>query len=150
MQVGMVSGKKLAYVISKNIGRIKEALRPGNEILKETDRFKEYEKKRTEICVEYCEKDGENQPKVENKNYVIATEKMAEFNGKVDALKVEYQDALDDMDSKRDEYQKFLDKESTYEPYVIKMKDIPESITPNQINGIMEIIDDSDYSINEA
>ena len=142
MQVGSVSGKKLAYVVSKNIARVKSALTPGNEILKETPEYLEYEKKRTDLCMEYCEKGEDGQPRIENQNYVIATEKMTEFNGKVEELKKEHEAVLDVMDEKRKKYQEFLEEESTFEPYKIKMEDVPENITPNQLQWIMGIIDE--------
>jgi hypothetical protein len=57
-----LTGAKLNYALLKNINKIEKETEDIKKIVNPSDRYKEFDKKRIDICQLYCEKDekGEN------------------------------------------------------------------------------------------
>lgn len=141
--VSKFKGVKFAYAIAKNKRIVISELVDLQKAAKMSDEFKKYEDKRIVICTKYAKKD-ENGEFVYGRNkseYVI--EKRDMFDKEIETLQLEHKESIDARESQLKEYEKLLDSESVpIEFHKILFEYIPEDITGEQIEAIMELIDD--------
>ena len=72
--------------------------------------------------------------------YVITD--LDAFNKDFEALKEENKSVLEERDAQIDEGNRLLDEEITIELYKIKLADVPEDITGEQMETVYQIIEE--------
>lgn len=115
---------KFAYFVMKNIKIIKPEIEFIQDLNKVPSEFIEYDKKRIEMCKKYAVKDDEGQPIIEDGNYKIKNQKL--FDKKLNELKKEYYDTIEEKNKKDLGMTKFLMEDADVDFYKIKMEDLPE------------------------
>lgn len=156
--VSNLPGAKFAYCIGRNLTLLKPVVEAIDKALKLPEKYdeyqKKYEEKRVELCKYHAKADEHGEPVTEivtnedgkkEKRYVI-TDREA-FNEALDRLreemKAEYKDTFEEMEKNWKEYKEFLECECSEELKLFKVRadNLPEDITGEQIQGIIEIID---------
>lgn len=133
-----LQGVKFAYAVIKNKEKIKKEVITLNKYTQPTGEYQEWEKARITLCNKYCtKKDGK--PVIEN-NKFVGLEKNSEFEKALEELKKEYKTTLDDYKAKVDEYNKKLTEEIEFDLHQIEKKELPEKISPKQLESILDMV----------
>lgn len=136
-----LKGVKFAYAIAKNKKLVLAELEILKDVLKDSDNFIEYDKKRIELCEKYCTKDDKGKPVIKNRKYDGLT-KNEEFTKKLDELGEKFKEVIDEKKKRAEEYKNLLDEEVEFEFYKIKLENVPEDITAAQIESVDAILED--------
>lgn len=139
--VGNLNGIKFAYAIARNKKFIESEIEAFNEIIKPSEKFKEFDAKRVALCQELGDKNEKGEVKFANNQYVIV-ENKTKFDKEFGKLKTEYKKDIEERDKKIKEFNEvFLEANSKFEFYRIKLEDIPKEITAAQMGAIIDLIE---------
>jgi len=133
-----LSGIKFAYVVSKNINKVKSEIDSFRESVKPSDAFNEYEKKRAELCELHARKDDKGKSIIKNGEYDIDNRQA--FDAQLKVLQEDNKDVLDARQKQIEDFNAFLREESKVEPHKIDVNDVPKDITAGQMSGIELIV----------
>lgn len=134
--LGALKGSKFSFTIAKNKEVIKPTVDKLNKMIKMSNRFMEFDKKRVEINEKYAERDEKGNPIMKEERFTIPNDKKEDFEKEIEALKTEYKDAVSERETQKKELEAFLKEEIT-----LDFKTIPLSIIPEDINvDEMEIL----------
>ena len=144
---GNLSGVKFAYALSKNKKLIMREIEMLNEVIKQSEEYAKFEKKRVELCEKYAKKDEKGKPKIEKNEYLIANRKK--FEKELEKLRADNKEPLDKREIQVKEFNELLENESSYVPFKIKLEDVPKEITASQLDGIKDLINDNELNLRE-
>lgn len=130
--------KKFSYALIKNIKNIENEINILNEIIKPTQDFLEFEKERITICRSHAIKDENDEPILNGDEFQI--EDMNKFNLDLEPLKIKYRDSLTKRQKQIEKYNSLLDENIEIEFVKIGPDDLPDNITPNEIEDIYPIL----------
>lgn len=122
---------KLNYFLQKNINSITKDKEILDKIIEPSDKFKEYESKRIELCKEYCDKDSDGMPIVKNNKY-LGLDDNDEFNEKINSLLNEYKNIIDEYQDKIREYEQMLDDDVDIEFVKFDIDLIPDDLVTGE------------------
>ena len=135
---------KGAYGIAKN-KRIVDAevksIEDAQKNQKLPEGIEEFEAKRIDLCKKMADKDEEGNPLVVNNSFVLA-ENKAKFDKKLEKLRKEYEVAITTRETQDKDFQDFLKEEIEVDFHAIKVDDLPDNVTAQQIGILDEIIVD--------
>jgi len=144
-----LSGIKFAYVVSKNINKVKSEIETFNEMQKFSKEYEEYNKERIALCELHATKDDEGKPVTtpikNNIGVIIATrynglEGNKAFEAQLEVLNDKHKDVIALEKKKEEDFNAFLKEESKVELHKLDVNDVPKEITGGQLNGISLII----------
>lgn len=135
-----LKGAKFAYAIAKNKEFIKTEIEALKEATKPSEEFEKYNKARIELAENHADKDEDGKSVIEGNQYKITD--MDKFNKEHDKLKEEYKEALEAHKKQQDEFNALLEEETKLELQMIKIEDIPQDITVEQMEGIKVLIEE--------
>ena len=141
--VNNLKGFKLAYAVAKNKRALLDEQRILQDILKSSDKFLEYDKKRIELCELHAEKDERGKPMKEGGRYKGLAD-HTEFQNGLDALMEEYKEAIEAETNKLQDHQKALDEIVEFKMEMIPIDLVPQDITVAQMDAMMLMILDHD------
>ena len=140
-QLGKLSGVKFSYAVARNLALLKPEVEAINKTLEPSKEFLEWDKERVALAQEYSKKDEKDKPIVEGNRYVMENEKT--FNKELEKKQKNHKSAIDAREKQIEEYMKLLEeKTDEIKLYKIKLEHIPESITTQQMNGIVDIVEE--------
>jgi hypothetical protein len=102
-----------------------------NRKFPDSDRVKEFEKRRLELCESHSEKDDKGNPKIAGKEYKIVDRKK--FDEEYRKLEEQYQDAVKEIQESDTKFKAFLDEEVDIDFHVISFNDLPLNMTEQEI-----------------
>lgn len=141
--VSDVKGVKFAFAVLKNKKILEQQIEEDKEIftkvLEMTEKFKEFDVKRVELCVEFSAKDENGNPITKNEQYDI-TDKEG-FSKEYSKLMDEYKDELDARNKQMQEYESLMNEDVTLNFKKLKESDIPTDFTPKQLGDLEFMID---------
>ena len=129
-QVKNLKGVKFAYGVIKNIRLMENEIVSIQESIKPVKDFMEYDMERMNLAKKHSKKDKNGNPVIENNNFVLESEK--EFELEFEALKEKHSSVLSE-------------RQKQIELYKIKMSDIPQDISTEQLAGIFDIVENNVY-----
>ncbi len=146
-KVGHLKGIKFAYGVVKNKKIVDTEIENLRELVKTNPAFDEFTKVRMELIKELAEKDDKGEIKtVTNEKgqteAVIPDEKKEEFEIRLQALREQHKEAIDEQEKKEADFEAFQKEESKVEFYKIKLKDVPEDISAEEMQAIDELIEE--------
>lgn len=135
-QVMNLPGQKFSYAVTKNLKKVEEEL-AGNYKIKTTLAEKyptgdltEYEKERQAMCLEFCTKDENGKPVVENNQYIPLD--RDQWNAEYAKLEVKYPEITTALQNRIKEEGEYLDSDVTIEIHTIKEEDVSQYINGHQ------------------
>lgn len=143
--LGNVKGVKFAYGLAKN----KKILNDEIEIIKdafgkltpEEDKTnQEYESKRITLATKFSKKDADGTPVIENNNYKL--DDPLKFTKALEKLKSEYDEILTKRLELSNANEELLDEDIELEFYKIKVENLPNELSLNELDPISEFIAD--------
>ena len=140
-QLGKLSGVKFSYAVARNLALLKPEVEAINKTLEPSKEFLEWDKERVALAQEYSKKDEKGEPVIVGNRYVMENEKT--FNKELEKKQKNHKSAIDAREKQIEEYMKLLEeKTDEIKLYKIKLEHIPESITTQQMNGIVDIVEE--------
>lgn len=137
--VNALTGVKFAYAVSKNKKMLMSELEDLQESIKPDKEFIEYDKQRVELCEKYASKDRNGKCDLVNNQYTFGKDRK-KFDNEVGKLNKKYSKVVDKRKKTLEEFEKLLDKESSFKPFMIDYSEVPKDITVAQMDGIIELI----------
>lgn len=134
-----LKGVKFAYSVIKNKRKIEEEIKLFEEVIRPEPAFEEYELKRIALCEIHSEKDEEGKPIIIADKYKLVNVDL--FNEELEKLKSNYEDVISERINQINEYNKILDEPMEVDIMKISFNDLPENITPKQLESISFMID---------
>lgn len=144
LSVGSLTGIKFAYAVARNKAKLDSEISTMESVIKPKADFLAYEEERISLAKESAVKDSSGKPTVDGGNYVMANQEV--FDKAIKTLQEKHKAAIEGREKQLSEYKNFLDEESSFKPYMVKMEFVPEAISPNQLSGIFPMIDDKEYT----
>ena len=142
-----LKGAKFSYAVAKTSRLVQAESKILAEVVAPDAKFTEYDIVRAATAAAHAKKDEAGNPiqlpiaGSQEMRYDI--EDQAKFDLALKALQEKNKEVVDEQETKVNEYNAMLEEEMDGEIHKIKMSDIPEDITPAQLDSIMEMIDDS-------
>lgn len=139
-----LTGAKFNYSVVKNIKKLQPEIESLQKAFKNSDEFNEYNNKRVNILKKYSRKDanGEAITKTINKEKHFDIIETEEFKKELDLLISENKDIIEKKEKEIKEFNELLETENSIELFKIKLSDIPDGITTEQLAGIYLMIED--------
>jgi hypothetical protein len=129
---------KFSYAIIKNTKAIESEIKSLNEIINPTEGFLQFEEERLDMCKIHTTKDENGEPILNGDEYQI--EDMVKFNEDLKPLKEKYNDTLIERQTQIESYNSKLGEEIVIDLVNIGPDDLPDAITPNEIEDIYSIL----------
>jgi len=139
-QLKGLKGVKFNYAILRNIGKLEEEVKILQKMTDLSEPMKKFEQERIELANKYSKKDDKGESVVDNGQYVL--DSTQEFNKEFDALKETYKDAIKERANQMVEFEELLKKENEVELYKIKLTEIPDDITTEQMAALVNLIEE--------
>ena len=140
-----LTGVKFAYGLAKNLDIIKKEIEILMSSLKsDNKKYNEYNKRREEVDKRYAKKER-GAPVIKVKMTDIGMEKYYDlefpdkFNKEWDKLKKEYSKVLKERDKQLEDFRELLEEETKVKFFKIKLADVPQNISVEQMKGIMAL-----------
>lgn len=141
-----LKGVKFNYCVSKNLALLDGELKALKDTLKMSDEYKAFDQKRVDLAKEFAQKDENGKPKLsinpetKESSYLLADQKA--FNIAFKKLQEDNQEVVDQRTKQLEDFNLFIEKESTVALYKIKLEDISPEITTEQMVDIYPLIEE--------
>lgn len=137
-----LSGAKFVYAVVKNLKAVNDEIADLEEVAKPRAEYIAYDRERIRLNQEHAEKDNTGNPVIDQKtqNFVIEKKLQKAFDAKVETLKKKHRNALEAREKQVADFNKLLEAKSTFKPHMIEEESLPENITVEQLNAIIDII----------
>ena len=138
-KVGKLKGVKFAYAIAKNVKMLEEELAAIKKAIEPSEEFAKLDDKRIELAKKYADKKNGN-PVIKDGNFVMNDNKKERLEKELEKIKKANKKAYDERDKQVKEYNEFLEKESSFKPYMIDLNDVPAEITVEEMDAVKDLI----------
>jgi len=144
-KLSKLKGVKFSYAMAKNAVIVEREIVAIKESLKPSDEFNKYEEERIELAKKHSEKDekGKSKTTLDGKREVFVMEDKIKFDKEFEKLKAKHKEVLDKRKKQIEEYNEFLDTKADIEFFKIKLSEVPEDISVEQMQGIQLLIEDA-------
>ena len=144
-EVDYIRGKSFAYAVLKNKELLDKEIEVINKLKKEPHPdYINYENERQLLCQVHCEKDDNDQPVLQHNldgTQAFKIGDMVKFQEEFAPVAEKYKEVLEDMQTSKNDYDEFLEKESTIELNKVTFNDLPEDVTAVILEKIKYMID---------
>ncbi len=138
--LGDLRGAKFSYTITKIKDAIEPQLKKVREMAVMSEEYKEFDKKRIELNESHAKKDKKGEIETKDGRYVIADQ--AKFDKEVESLKKKYDKAIKEREQQAKDVEAFLKEEITLKLRTLPLAVVPDTITPDEMEIIKDIIVD--------
>ena len=135
-----LKGFKFSYGVAKNIALLKTEIESLQKTMVASEPFKEYEQARIALAEKYSKKDESGNPIVKGNEYEIADREV--FDKELIKLQTTHKVAIEERQKQIDDFNKLLEEEAKVELYKIKLEDVPEDITTEEMTAIYVLIEE--------
>lgn len=140
--LGALKGSKFSFTIAKNKEVIKPVMDKLNKIIKPSDEFSEFDKKRVEINEKFAVRNEKGDIVMKEGRYDIPEDKKEAFEKEIETLKVEYKEAIDEREAQKKEVEDFLKEEITLEFRTMPLSIIPEDINVDEMDILAPLVEE--------
>lgn len=130
-----IKGTKFSYFVLKNLAILDKEMKKLEVEVKPSEKYLEWDKKRSELCKTFSQKDSEGNPVVQNKRYVIANKET--FDKELDKLKFGYNTIIKEHETRVNEFQKNLSRSKVeLSLHGLASENLPDELTANQLKVV--------------
>lgn len=127
---------------------IESSIKSIEEIIKPSDGFIEFEKKRNQILIDLSKKDENGQPILItnglSKSYDLLEENKKEAILRINELKMEYKDILKDFEKSQKDIDEIMNSEIEVDIKLIPFKYFPDTLETDVFNVLIKFADRGD------
>jgi hypothetical protein len=133
-------GVKFSFAVAKNLRKINKEIKDIKEALAPDEDYLLYDKERAGLAKKFAKKDEqgvemkEAVPELGGERYIV--ENQSAFEDAINGLKEVHAEAVAVQDLKIEKYKDSLLEEIDFEIHKISMDEVPENITPAQMEAI--------------
>tara|TARA_R110002126_G_scaffold1738_5_gene10466 strand:+ start:7359 stop:7844 length:486 start_codon:yes stop_codon:yes gene_type:complete len=131
-----IAGIKLSYAIISNARALEAEAKNITESIKYPQEYTDLKEKGREQFKEHALVDDKGELVIEDNKYVIDPEKAKAYDTLITAVDAENKGLLEKVQAIEEEYNTFLEEDSTFKVVAVKLSDLPEKITPVQMATI--------------
>lgn len=140
-----LKGVKFAYAVARNISILKPHVESLQKAQEPTEEYKKFDSERVELAQKHAKKDEAGEPVTEVVSpdvtrYVF--DDMSGFEKDFEKLKKTHAKAIEERETQVKEYNELLEKDVPVELHKVKLADVPNEITSQQMTQIFEIVED--------
>ena len=149
---GLKCSVNFAIAIAKNMRIIKnELLEDMEAVMKPSKEYMKYNTELLKLAEKHAKKDVEGRPMKKDQNNFLMVD-QAKFDAEKEILKnsKEHKETVDEREAKIEEFEDKLQEKTTLELSDISQSELPEGITPGQLEGIFDIISDDKPKSNKS
>lgn len=139
-QLKGLKGVKFNYALLRNTGKLELEVKILEKMTEPMDKFKAFEQARIELAKEHSKKDENGEPVTENNHFVI--EDKISFDKAFETLKETHKEAIDEREKQMKEFEDLLQKENEVDLYKVKLSEIPDDITTEQMAALVNLIEE--------
>ena len=141
-EVSDIKGKDFAYAVFKNKSIIEKELEIFNQLQREPHpEFQNYEQERNILCITHSVKNEDGNPRIQDNRYEIDPVQQIDFQNEFEDLKEKYKEVISDMQQAENDYNEFLEKETSIDLIKIKFSDLPNDVNADFLEKIQWMID---------
>lgn len=133
-------GKKFSYALAKNQNALEIESSYLEKILKHSDKYSEYDKKRMELRKTHAKKDKNGVEIIVGTMYVI--DNQSKHDEEFEKLQTEYKDEIETQEKHEEKFNESLLDETDFKFHLLEEEYLPEAILPGQLNKIFGMIKD--------
>lgn len=137
-----LSGVKLSYAIAQNAKALGEEALAIQGKLKYPEDYLKLKEKYRELFKKHALKDEKGEFVIEDGKYVIDPEKEKTYKELIESENPENQPILERVQKIEEEYNKFLEDDSSISVQTVKLDELPESINPTQMAALSFMVDE--------
>lgn len=143
---------RVAYAISKNKQVIQKEIEALNEALKPSEGYNAFEKERISLAKTHSKKDGNGRPVTQQTSIgeVFVMEDQTKYDALLSELKEKHKAAVEEHEGKLQQREEMLEDDITLELHGIKLTDLPETMSVNEIGALSLFIIEDESSKNKA
>ncbi len=143
VELSGLKGVKLAYAVARNKVILQNEFEGLVASQKESQEFLDFEDERVELAKKYSKKNADSEPetKIVNKTREYILEDKEAFKKALAELKEKYKKTLDERDQQIKDFEALLEEESKITLHKVSMADIPQDITVDQMDVILNFLD---------
>jgi hypothetical protein len=138
-QMKTLKGTIFAYKVIKNQSLIESDYKTLQDVIKPTDKFKEYSSNRNDLMQKYFEQESTNTIKL--KSDLNSSDYISELN----ILNEEYKEEIESREKQIIDLNLILSQDVDINFSKINKKDLPEELSLIQIDNILELIEEENY-----
>lgn len=135
-----LKGVKFAYAVARNINVLKPHVESLQKAQEPTEDYQKFDKERIALAQKHAKKDEKGEPVTEGNSYVL--EDQAGFQKDFEKVKKTYAKTIEEQETRIKEFNELLEKEVVVELHKVKIADVPQEITSQQMTQIFEIVED--------
>jgi len=136
-----LEGVKLAYAVAKTALKLECEIKALQQALKPEQRFLDFEAERIDLCRKHSIKNVAGKPIMDGREFAGLTGNM-QFEEALKGLKKIHFEAIEERERQLKEYQSMLDEEIEIYVHTIKMCDVPEKVTVEQMLVLEKFIEE--------
>ncbi len=141
--VGALKGFKFAYAVTKNLRLLREEISVLDELRAPSVEYAKYETERFELARQHSKRDEGGNPITtisDNGHPVCTVLDIRAFEKALEDIAAKYESTIEEHNAKIQHYEEFLEEKSEIELFKINQEFIPDDISGDQVDGILEII----------
>lgn len=136
----MSASVAFAYAVALNRKTIKNEVEALEEAFKPRPAYLEFDRERVALCEKLAKKDEKGKPIMINNQYQFEDIKVLEKE--MEPIKEKHKEAISEREKQLKEFNEILKQEITFNLKKVRPNELPATITPNLVAGLMPMIDD--------
>lgn len=143
--VGNLPGKKFSYAMLKNLNRINAEIKEITDNKdKKSEKVKFYLELVDTIKKDHAQKTLDGEVKIQKDemgNDILRIKDIKKYNEDLEKLKLAHPEEVAELEADEKELEEILDKPTEFQIHAVQFEELPEAITPAQMNGIEKLIE---------
>jgi hypothetical protein len=136
-----ISGTRVNYAIARSVEAMRQEIAAIQKGMEASEQYQAYEKQRVILCETHAEKDGNGKPAIDGNAY-RGLEGNAKFEEELESLRKDFADAIAEREAQAKDFGDFLKTDSDAVLHKVKIADLPDNLTTEQMAAIMPIVED--------
>lgn len=140
---GKSGSGKWSYGMAKNFRALTPEIESIREAFAPTKEFLAFERARVTLAEKLADKDENGRPIITpNQTYSLSPENAKKFEEELATLRTEHADAIAAREQQMEEMDSFMEEEIEVGLWTVDADEIPDGLTPEEVDGIAVIIAD--------
>jgi hypothetical protein len=135
-----LKGVRFNYAVAKNISKLESETESMKKSIEVSPEFKAYDDARIELAKSHAKKDEKGSPIIENNQFIL--EDKEKFTKEFDELKEKNKEVISAREEQIKDFESLLEEESDIETFKIKISEVPEEITTEQMTALLPLIEE--------
>jgi hypothetical protein len=142
--VSRLGGARFAYAVARNLSKLNSEVESIAAAFDAHENFIAYDKERAEVAATFAEKNPDGSPKLEGQRYIVTDEDA--LAKALEPVKEKHKAAIEEREKQIKDFEELLKEEVEIDIYMVNQIFLPETITADQISGIILMVDEKEIN----